>query len=402
MSDRSLGQGLARRDMSGLADDCSGEGLAHNLGLAMETRPLEQCCSAGSKVRVLSLYIEPLLRGLYMRRNIYKEKVFMTTQFGAKSTADDVLFGKNLKGKRVLVTGVSAGLGVETARALVAHGAEVVGAVRDLPKAERANKVTWDAAASGDGSFSLLELDLASLKSVRGAADKLLSEALPFDLIIANAGIMAAPFSKTEDDFELQFATNHLGHFVFVNRISSLLRTGGRLVTVSSNAHRFSNVDLDDPNFATTPYDPWLAYGRSKTANILLAIEFDRRHRDRGVRAVSTAPGIIATELMRHLGPGVMEGFVQQANEQCAAANLPPFELKSIPQGAATQIWAGIVASDSDVNGVYFEDCHVSPVYANDVQLPMSANGAYKYAFDQETAKALWLRSEALVGESYE
>src|ERR1700757_762861 len=201
--------------------------------------------------------------------------ILEATPFGATSTTDDVLAGVDLKGKRILVTGVSAGLGVETARALVAHGADVVGAARDLKKAQRTTSEVSKTAAKTGASFELLELDLASLKSVRAAADKLTADGRMFDVIIANAGVMATPFGKTEDGFETQFGTNHLGHFVFVNRIAKLIKDGGRLVNLSSAGHRFSNVDLNDPNFSTTPYEPRVAYGRSKTANILFAVEFD-------------------------------------------------------------------------------------------------------------------------------
>src|SRR5256885_13114874 len=223
--------------------------------------------------------------------------ILEASSFGATSTTDDVLSGVNLKGKRVLVTGVSAGLGVETARSLAAHGAQVVGAARDLNKANAATEqVRKDAAANG-GTFELVELDLANLKSVRACADGLLAKGETFDVIIANAGVMATPFGHTTDGFETQFGTNHLGHFVLVNRIAALIRTGGRLINVSSAGHRYSNVDLVDPNFERTPYDPMVAYGRSKTANILFAIAFDKRHRDRGIRAAAVPPGGSPTEI---------------------------------------------------------------------------------------------------------
>src|SRR5580700_10040594 len=168
----------------------------------------------------------------------------MANVFGATSTTEDVLSGVNLKGKRILVTGASAGLRVETARALAAHGAHVVGAARDLTKAEGATgQVRKDAAANG-GSFELVELDLANLKSVRACADGLLAKGEAFDVVIANAGVMATPFGRTADGFETQFGTNHLGHFVLVNRIASLIRTGGRLINLSSAGHRYANVDL--------------------------------------------------------------------------------------------------------------------------------------------------------------
>jgi len=176
----------------------------------------------------------------------------MAGTFGATSTTDDVLKGVNLRGKRVLVTGVSAGLGVETARSLAAHGAEVVGAARDLSKAKAATEQVRAEAANG-GGLELVELDLASLASVRACADALVGAGKPFDLVIANAGVMACPKGLTKDGFETQFGTNHLGHFVLVNRIASLMKPGSRLVNLASSGHRFSDVNLDDPNFERTP-----------------------------------------------------------------------------------------------------------------------------------------------------
>jgi NAD(P)-dependent dehydrogenase (short-subunit alcohol dehydrogenase family) len=165
----------------------------------------------------------------------------MTNVFGATSTTDEVLSGVNLQGKRVLVTGVSAGLGVETARSLAAHGAHVVGAARDLTKAEAATAQVRTDAAKGGGSFDLVELDLANLKSVRACADGLLAKGELFDVVIANAGVMATPFGHTSDGFETQFGTNHLGHFVLVNRIAVLMGAGSRLINLSSSGHRYSN-----------------------------------------------------------------------------------------------------------------------------------------------------------------
>jgi NAD(P)-dependent dehydrogenase (short-subunit alcohol dehydrogenase family) len=240
-----------------------------------------------------------------------RENMNTVHTFGATSTTDEVLSGVNLHSKRILVTGVSAGLGVETARSLVAHGAKVVGAARDLAKAETATSQVRKAAAASGGTFELVELDLASLKSVRACADGLVAKGEPVDVVIANAGVMATPFSFTTDRFEMQFGTNHLGHFVLVNRIAPLIRTGGRMISLSSLGHRFSNVNLEDPNFEKTPYDPWVGYGRSKTANILFAVAFDRRHRDRGVRAAAVHPGGIRTELGRHLEPDFFEKRIE-------------------------------------------------------------------------------------------
>jgi NAD(P)-dependent dehydrogenase (short-subunit alcohol dehydrogenase family) len=257
--------------------------------------------------------------------------------FGETSTTDEVLAGVDLRGKRVLVTGVSAGLGVETARTLAAHGAQVVGAARDLAKARTATAQVLTDAAPG-GGLELVELDLASLASVRACADALRAQGKPFDLVIANAGVMACPFGHTTDGFETQFGTNHLGHFVLVNRIASLMNPGARLVSLSSSGHRFSDVDLADPNFERTAYAEFIAYGRSKTANILFAVEFDRRHKARGVRATAVHPGGIATELGRYAysQPGDLQRRVDEINAAQAAAGKAPFRLKTVPQGAAT------------------------------------------------------------------
>src|SRR5437660_4352808 len=328
-------------------------------------------------------------------------KMLETTPFGATSTTDDVLSGVNLKGKRILVTGVSAGLGVETARSLVARGAQVVGAARDLNKATAATaQVRTDAAGNG-GSFEVIELDLANLKSVRACADALLANGQPFDVVIANAGVMATPFGHTADGFETQFGTNHLGHFVLVNRIVSLLRDGGRLINLSSAGHRYSNVDLDDPNFERTPYEPFVAYGRSKKANILFAIAFDKRHRDRGLRAAAVHPGGIQTELGRYQDPGRIEKMIDQINQQRAALGKGPFQWKTIPQGAATSVWAAVVASASEIGGQYCENCHVGRIVPDDAPITAVSEGVRGYALDPKNAEALWKKSEEMVGETF-
>lgn len=324
-----------------------------------------------------------------------------SARFGATSTTEDVLSGVNLQGKRILVTGASAGIGVETARALAAHGAHVVGAARDLKKAEVATaQVRNDAAANG-GSFELVELDLASLTSVRACADELLKKGEPFDVVIANAGVMATPFGNTMDGFETQFGTNHLGHFVLVNRIARLIRKGGRVINLSSAGHRRGNVDLDDPNFEKTPYEPIVAYGRSKTANILFAVEFDRRHRRNGIRAAAVHPGVIHTELGRYMEPGQLEGLTKQINEQLAAEGKGPFQWKTIPQGAATSVWAGVVAPADEIGGKYCENCHVGKVMPDSAPITGVSEGVRGYALDPKNAEALWKKSEEMVGESF-
>jgi NAD(P)-dependent dehydrogenase (short-subunit alcohol dehydrogenase family) len=316
----------------------------------------------------------------------------MTGRFGAESTADEVLEGCDLAGRSAVVTGVSAGLGVEIARSLAAHDAQVIGTARDLDKARRAT-----GELDTGGRLELMEMDLASLHSVRACADALLARGDPIDLVICNAGVMACPEGRTEDGFETQFGTNHLGHFVFVNRIVPLLSGGARVVSVSSGGHRFSDVDLEDPNFDRTPYNQWTAYGRSKTANILFAVEFDRRHRDRGIRAVAVRPGSVKTELGRHMNREQSKAIFQSVKEQVKKQG-PAMVWKTIPQGAATPVWAGVAADVEQVGGRFCEDCHLAEfTEGKDPGMP----GVLPYALDSERAKALWAKSEELVGERY-
>jgi len=321
----------------------------------------------------------------------------MAGPFGAESTADEVLEGVELSGKRVLITGASAGLGVETARALAARGAWVVGAVRNLAKAEEATGVVRRGAARG-GGLELVELDLASLASVRACADGLNAAGDRFDLVIANAGVMACPFGRTADGFETQFGTNHLGHFLLVNRIAGLMTPGARLVNLSSSGHRFSDVDLEDPHFERTPYEEFKAYGRSKTANILFAVEFDRRHKAEGIRATALHPGGIQTELGRYMAPEVIQRMIDMINAGNQAAGVEnTFSWKTIPQGAATTVWAAVVAPAELVGGKFCEDCQVADI-VND---PGFRGGVRSYALDPERAKALWAKSEEMVGERF-
>jgi NAD(P)-dependent dehydrogenase (short-subunit alcohol dehydrogenase family) len=303
--------------------------------------------------------------------------------------------GVDLSGKRVFLTGASAGLGIETARVLAAHGAEVVGAARNLAKGQAATAAVREQAANG-GSLRLVLLDLASLDSVRRCADGLLAAGDSFDIVIANAGVMACPKSLTVDGFETQFGTNHLGHFVLVNRIAPLLGSDSRLVVLSSAGHRFADVDLVDPNFERTPYAEFVAYGRSKTANALFAVEFDRRHKARGVRAAAVHPGAIQTELSRYMTPETRAKLIADIN-----ANQPkdaaPFSYKSVAQGAATSVWAACAADAETIGGRYCEDCHVAEV----VSIPGFRGGVQPYAIDPQRAQALWQKSEEMVGERF-
>jgi NAD(P)-dependent dehydrogenase (short-subunit alcohol dehydrogenase family) len=170
---------------------------------------------------------------------------------------------------------------------------------------------------------------------------------------------------------------------------------------LSSSGHRYSNVDLDDPNFERTPYEPFVAYGRSKTANILFAVAFDKRHRRRGVRAAAVHPGGIRTELGRYVEPGRMEKIVEEINQQLSAKGEGPFQWKSIPQGAATSVWAAVVAPAEEIGAQYCENCHIGRIVPDDVPITAISEGVRGYALDPNNAEALWKKSEELVRESF-
>jgi NAD(P)-dependent dehydrogenase (short-subunit alcohol dehydrogenase family) len=227
---------------------------------------------------------------------------------------------------------------------------------------------------------------------VRAFTDGVAADHDALHLLVANAGVMACPQGRTADGFETQFGTNHLGHFVLVNRLVPLLLAGApsRVVVLSSAGHRFGDVDLDDPGFERTPYDPWVAYGRAKTANVQFAVGLDRRLRDRGVRAAAVHPGGIVTELGRHLTDETLGALV-------AARGDRKVEWKSVPAGAATSVWVGVVADADAVGGRFAEDCAVSDVTTD----PGSSTGVFAYAVDPAKAEALWARSEELVGEQF-
>lgn len=312
----------------------------------------------------------------------------MDTKFGAQSTTEDVLAGIDLTGKRVLVTGVSAGLGVETARAAADHGATVVGTARDLAKARSA------LAPYAELPINVLECDLASLASVRTCADALNAQHEGFDVVIANAGVMNCPFGRTVDGFETQFGTNHLGHFVLINRIVPLIADNGRVVILSSSAHAASDVDLEDPDFQNTPYEGFAAYGRSKTANVLFAVELDRRLKGRGIRATALHPGGIMTELLRHTSPEMLQEMAARSARDTDGTDSTMPSVKTVEQGASTTAWAAFVAPAEAIGGRYCEDCSVAEVTE-------SGSGVRAYALDQHRANALWTLSEKMVGEQF-
>jgi NAD(P)-dependent dehydrogenase (short-subunit alcohol dehydrogenase family) len=306
--------------------------------------------------------------------------------FDATSTTDDVLAGVDLTGRHCLVTGASTGLGEETTRALAARGAQVTMAVRDITKGQGAADRVRELVPGA--RLAVRELDLASLASVRSFASAFRADHSRLDALVANAGVMACPCASTADGFELQIGTNHIGHFLLATELLDLIDEGGRVVALSSAGHRFGDVDLDDPNFERTAYEPWVAYGRSKTANALFAVEADRRLRGRGAHAYSVHPGGIMTELGRHLTEETLATL---------SASIPEgqsMDWKTIPQGAATTVWAVTAPELEARGGFYLEDCGVAE--RNDV--PGSRGGVRSYAIDPERAAALWTRSEAWVG----
>ncbi len=308
----------------------------------------------------------------------------MARAFGPKSTTDEVLEGIDLAGRLALVTGASSGLGVETARALAAHGAHVVMAARDLAKTESAAEAIRQ--GTGNRSIEVMELHLEQPASVRAFARAFLARHPALHMLIGNAGVMACPLTRTAEGWELQFATNHLGHFLLGNLLAPALVAGApsRLVSVSSAGHRFSPVVFDDIHFERRAYDPWSAYGQSKTANVLYAVELDRRLAHHGVRAFGLHPGGIRTELGRHLTPDVMAQLMQRRKAR-GPSGAPIF--KTIPEGAATQMWAATAPELDGRGGLYLEDCQIGAAEA--------------WAVDLQAAARLWAVSEKTLGETF-
>ncbi len=315
------------------------------------------------------------------------------SRFGHDTTTDEVLEGLDLSGKRALVTGGSGGLGAETARALASKGAHVIVTARDLEKAQAAVKAIRE--STGNAKVDVEELELDSFDSIRAFGKRFLDRGESLDMLINNAGVMACPYAKTRDGFEMQFGTNHLGHFLMTGLIAPSLLEGGpaRVVSVSSRGHHQSPVLFDDIAFENHPYDKWEAYGQSKTANILFARELDRRLKDRGVRANAIHPGVIMTDLSRHMAEQDFTDLRERAAARGAELTIKPVEA-----GAATQVYAATAPELEGQGGVYLEDCHIAPV--DDREL--TNEGVRSYALDSEAAQRLWDLSEGFVGERFD
>jgi NAD(P)-dependent dehydrogenase (short-subunit alcohol dehydrogenase family) len=314
--------------------------------------------------------------------------------FSFESTTDDVLEGIDLTGRRIVITGAASGLGEESTRALAAHGASVLMLARDPQKnADAAERVR---AAVPDADLSLDTVDLADLASIRAFASRYIETGRPIDVLMNNAGVMACPFGHTADGFEMQFGTNHLGHFELTRLLTPAVLAGDdpRIVILSSAAHGIADVDLDDPGFEHTEYDAWVAYGRSKSANALHALELARRVD--GVLSFSVHPGGIMTNLGRHLTDDLMQQMLDRAKDRAEAAGESSsggMQFKSIPQGAATQCWAATSADLVDHNGAYLADCGLGVEGGN-----VGRNGYAPYITDTDTSARLWELSERLVG----
>jgi NAD(P)-dependent dehydrogenase (short-subunit alcohol dehydrogenase family) len=315
------------------------------------------------------------------------------SRFGRESTAEEVVAGVDLRGKTAVVTGASGGIGAETARALASCGAAVVLAARDVPKAEKVAASIRD--AHPGARLEVEALELGSFASVRECAARVLSRHPRVELLLNNAGVMACPLGRTQEGHELQFGTNHLGHFLLTARLAPALRaagaaSGARVVNTSSAGHRFSPVQFEDVDYRARPYDKWESYGQSKTANVLFAVELDRRLRGAGVRAFALHPGAIVTELGRHLKQDDIATLRSRAGGG-------EFKWKTVPQGAATQCWAATAPELAGRGGLYLEDCHV----AGSSEDPLAREGVRGWALDPAAAARLWALSEELVGERF-
>jgi NAD(P)-dependent dehydrogenase (short-subunit alcohol dehydrogenase family) len=317
------------------------------------------------------------------------------SQFNAQSTTDEVIQGIDLTGRVAVVTGASSGLGVETARVLAGAGARVLLTARDEQKLNAV--VATLRQAEPDGRFETALMDLADLDSVRSAAARIASDFPEIHLLINNAGVMACPLGRTAQGFEMQFGTNHLGHFLFTGLLlPSLLQAAKgsdrevRIISLSSAGHRFGEVDFDDPNFERRDYNKWLSYGQSKTANALFAVGLDQRLQDKGARAFSVHPGVIMTELGRHMSQQDYDDLIASVPEG------QEMTYKSVEQGSATSVWGATSPDLEGKGGLYLEDCQIAERAG-----PGSRGGVQAHAVDPALADRLWSLSEELVGEKF-
>ncbi|MDX3853342.1 SDR family NAD(P)-dependent oxidoreductase [Streptomyces sp. AK02-01A] len=311
----------------------------------------------------------------------------ITTPFTRESTADEVIAGVDLTGKRAVVTGAASGIGVETARALAAAGAEVTLAVRNVEAGERI--AAEIASKTGNGSVSAASLELTDRSSV---ADFAAAWQGPLHILVNNAGVMALPeLRRTAEGWEYQFATNHLGHFDLALRLHDALAAAGtaRIVSVSSNAHRRSRVVFDDIHYVNRAYDAWSAYGQSKTANVLFAVEASTRWAADGITANALMPGGIRTALQRH-----QTGPEMSAETRRIFDNYP---WRTTEQGAATSVLLAASPLLDGVGGRYFENCAEALPYTTATERTAEASGVAAHALDPDAAARLWDVSAAML-----
>jgi NAD(P)-dependent dehydrogenase (short-subunit alcohol dehydrogenase family) len=317
------------------------------------------------------------------------------TRFGFASAAAEVIDGIDLSGKRAIVTGGSSGIGIETARALAGAGAEVTLAVRNTDAGDRtATEIT---ATTGNAVIHVDRLDLADQASV---ATFVANWSGPLHLLINNAGVMALPdLQLTTEGWEMQFATNHLGHFALAFGLHAALAAAGdaRIVSLTSVGHQRSQVIFDDLNFTSRPYDLGLAYGQSKTANVLFAVEATRRWGSDGITANAVHPGNIATtNLLRDLDPDVL-AHLHASAPYAETFDASKVRYKTIEQGAATSVLVATSPQLDGIGGRYFENCNQARILDSDVP-NTSGSGVAPYALDPANANRLWELSLALLG----
>ncbi len=311
--------------------------------------------------------------------------------FGPETTAEEVVAGRDLSGKTIVVTGSSAGLGAETVRALAKAGAELVMVARNAEK----NAGVADAirAETPGARLSTVTMDLADLASVRRAAAEILAAHPKIDALINNAGFVGGPRVITPEGAELHFAANHIGPFLFTNLLLPALKAAApsRVIVLSSNGHRMPGFDFDDLDFSNRPYNHWTAYSQSKRANVLHAVALAKRLAGTGITANAVHPGVIRTEVFRDV-------TADEANMVTGWSEQNGSPLKSVQQGAATQVWGAVAPELDGVTGVYLEDCRIAEHIPSTT---LSAVGVIEEALDQDTADRLWEISEKIVGERF-
>tara|TARA_B100000586_G_scaffold267526_1_gene242355 strand:- start:2520 stop:3524 length:1005 start_codon:yes stop_codon:yes gene_type:complete len=322
------------------------------------------------------------------------------------TTTNEILEGVDLSGVKVLVTGASGGLGEETSRALAAAGASVIMAARDNIKNSEAKERILS--SYSEAKLELHELNLASLQDVRSSAEEFLSKNESLDLLVNNAGIMCTPFGHTTDGFEQQFGVNHLGHYLFTGLLMPSLEKSGssRVVCLSSGAHLICGVNLDDPMFERRDYDGWDSYGQSKSANALFAREFDRRYAEKGIHAFSVHPGMIFTELGRHMTEEDMASLMERRKAQISAdedsnSSDNMMSPKTVEAGAATTVWACVDDTLEAQGGHYLADCQLGVPLASEDSSPGSCSMA-SHILDDKAAEKLWELSEQLTGAVFD